>query len=221
MCLPPCVPRLPHRSFLAFLGIIARAFPLSAALALATAGGAIAQTGSPSGYKLGERLPAPAQAARPAAFREINWDHLIPDGWNPADAFRGLDLNRLQDGDPRADAALAKLREAWDKAPVEASLNGARVRIPGFVVPLERDRDQISEFLLVPYFGACIHTPPPPQNQVIHVFSSKPLKNMRAMDTVWIHGTMETASSDTDMARAGYRVRAELVTPYTAPARKN
>ncbi|HQD82038.1 MAG TPA: DUF3299 domain-containing protein, partial [Quisquiliibacterium sp.] len=69
--------------------------------------------------------------------------------------------------------------------------------------------------------GACIHTPPPPQNQVIHVFSSKPLKNMRAMDTVWIHGTMETVSSDTDMARAGYRVRAELVTPYTAPARRN
>ncbi|TXH49289.1 MAG: DUF3299 domain-containing protein [Burkholderiaceae bacterium] len=194
---------------------------LSAALTLGPAGGALAQSGGAPGYKLGERLPGTTQPARPAGFREINWDHLIPDGWNPADAFRGLDLARLQDGDPRADAALAKLREAWDKAPVEASLNGVRVRIPGFVVPLERDRDQISEFLLVPYFGACIHTPPPPQNQVIHVFSSKPLKNMRAMDTVWIHGTLETVSSDTDMARAGYRVRAELVTPYTAPARRN
>ncbi len=182
---------------------------------------ALAQSSGTPGYKVGDRLPADAKTARPAAFKEINWDNLIPEGWNPADAFRGLDLARLQDGDPRADAALAKVRELWDKAPIEASLNGTRVRIPGFVVPLERDRDEISEFLLVPYFGACIHTPPPPQNQVIHVFSVKPLKNMRAMDTVWIHGTMETATSDTNMARAGYRLRAELVTPYTAPSRKN
>ena len=50
------------------------------------------------------------------------------------------------------------------------SLDGATVRLPGFIIPLDARRDGVlDEFLLVPYFGACIHVPPPPPNQLVYV----------------------------------------------------
>ena len=97
------------------------------------------------------------------------------------------------------------------------ALNGSRIRIPGFIVPLENQRGQITEFLLVPYFGACIHTPPPPSNQIIHVLPVKPLKNEQTMDAVWVSGVLETTRSDTGMGSAGYRMKAETVAPYRKP----
>ncbi|MGI9201102.1 MAG: DUF3299 domain-containing protein [Woeseiaceae bacterium] len=52
---------------------------------------------------------------------------------------------------------------------VVKELDGTFVRIPGYAVPLELSGSKVTEFLLVPYVGACIHTPPPPPNQIVHV----------------------------------------------------
>lgn len=183
-----------------------------------------AAEGKPA-YQVGEKLephsgrpPAAARTA-PAEFREIVWDDLMPKSWDPAAVFKGLNLATLQDSDPRAMEALAAMQAAWKNAPVEAAMNGARVRIPGFVVPLERVREEIREFLLVPYFGACIHTPPPPANQIIHVLADPPLRNARTMDAVWVSGTLETVRADTAMGTSGYRLRAARIVPYEIPAR--
>jgi hypothetical protein len=132
-------------------------------------------------------------------------------------AFKGLDLARLKDSDPKAQEALEKMRSAWDQAPVETALNGQRVRIAGFVVPLERKGEQILEFLLVPYFGACIHVPPPPANQIIHVIPEKPVTGMRTMDAMWVSGTLKLDRSETGMGVSGYRLRGEALAPYTRP----
>lgn len=172
-------------------------------------------------YKLGERLPqAKSGAASTAGFREIKWDDLIPADWDPRKLFKDIDMRMLDDSDPRAILALEKLREVWSNAPPRSELNGARVKVPGFVVPLERKGDQITEFLLVPYFGACIHTPPPPSNQIIHVFASRPVKDTSTMDAVWASGVLEVARSETGMGNASYRLRAEVVAPYRDPGRQ-
>lgn len=163
-------------------------------------------------YRVGDRLPAAKGAAK--GFREIQWDDLMPKGWDPMAAFKGVDLNRLQDSDPKAAELLAKVRIEWDKAPVEPAINGQRVKIPGFVVPLERKGDEVIEFLLVPYFGACVHVPPPPSNQVIHVVPSKPVKGMRTMETFWISGTLTLQGGDSGMGIYAYRMAAERVEPY-------
>ena len=55
---------------------------------------------------------------------------------------------------------------------VVASLDGRRVRLSGYVVPLKHKGIRVSEFLLVPYVGACIHVPAPPWNQIICSSSS-------------------------------------------------
>lgn len=167
-----------------------------------------------SEYKLGERLPQPKAPAASQDYKEMNWDALVPKNWDPSQLMKGLNLDQLNDGDPRAMEALEKMRKAWSEAPVEPSLNGTRIRIAGFLVPLDAQRGQIKEFLLVPYFGACIHTPPPPANQIIHGVAVKPLKDVQVMSAVWVSGTLETARKDTEFGASGYRLSAVALTPY-------
>lgn len=167
---------------------------------------------SAADYKVGDRLPATKGAAK--GFKEIMWDDLMPQGWDPMAAFKGVDLNKLQDNDPKAIDLLASVRKEWDKAPVEPKLNGQRIKIPGFVVPLERKGDEVIEFLLVPYFGACVHVPPPPSNQVVHVVPAKPVKGMRTMETFWVSGTISLQGGDSGMGVYAYRIAAERVEPY-------
>ena len=72
-------------------------------------------------------------------------------------------------------------------------LIGKSIKIPGFAVPLEGDDgfENVKEFLLVPTFGACIHVPPPPPNQVIHVILDKPVYFEKLMYAVWVSGIVE------------------------------
>jgi uncharacterized protein len=183
--------------------------------------GFVSQANASTEYKVGDKL-SPAESAKktraatiPAAeFKEKTWDDLMPKSWDPMASLKGLKLDNLKDSDPRAMEALQKIRDAWSNAPVEPSLNGERIRIPGFVIPLEKSGNKVSEFLLVPYFGACIHTPPPPPNQIIHVKASKPVANMRTMDTMWVSGLMQTRPSETQMGQAGYQLKGERIEPY-------
>ena len=169
-------------------------------------------------YKVGDRLPAKKQAPAKEGFKEIDWDALVPKHWDPMKEMRGLDLEQMDDADPRAMEALERMKKIWNEAPVDTSLNGARIRIPGFLVPLDAQRKQLKEFLLVPYFGACIHTPPPPANQIIHGVAVKRLKQVEMMSAVWVSGTLETVRSDTEFGASGYRLKAEVITPYTQAA---
>jgi uncharacterized protein len=165
-------------------------------------------------------LPAPAPArAAPGAPRTITWDVLVPPGWDPFKEFKDLNFQAMDDGDPRAIALLRKMREVWDAAPVNPAMVGQNVRIPGFIVPLEDSKDGLKEFLLVPYFGACIHSPPPPANQIVHVLPRTPAKGLRSMDAVWITGTLATVRTDSYMGAASYRIEAVNVAPYTETAR--
>ena len=160
--------------------------------------------------------PTPARpAATAGAPRTITWDVLVPAGWDPFKDFKDLNFQLLDDGDPRATAMLKKMREVWDNAPVNTALVGQQVRIPGFIVPLEDTKDGMKEFLLVPYFGACIHSPPPPANQIVHVLPRTPAKGLRSMDAVWITGTLTTGRTDSYMGAASYRIEATGVAPYT------
>jgi hypothetical protein len=167
-------------------------------------------------YKLGDRLPAKTTAKAPAkmVFNTTSWDDLIPQDWDPLAAFKGMDISKLQDSDPRADAALRDLRTAWDAAPANPAMQRKPIRIAGFLVPLEWGDKNLKEFLLVPYFGACIHTPPPPANQIIHVVANPPAKGMQSMQAVWVEGVLEIALADTDMGRSTYRMQARGVKPY-------
>ena len=189
------------------------ALTLLAVLAL-SAGPALAQKDGVPLMK--PPLAAPAKpAATPGAPRTITWDALVPAGWDPFKDFKDLNFQMLDDGDPRAAAMLKKMREVWDNAPVNTALVGQAVRIPGFIVPLEDSKEGLKEFLLVPYFGACVHSPPPPANQIVHVLPKSPAKGFRSMDAVWITGTLSTGRTDSYMGAASYRIESISVLPYS------
>jgi len=171
-------------------------------------------------------LPAGAQV-RPkptvdsAGYTEIRWDDLVPKGWDPTQLLKdkgGGNLAALQDGDPKAAALLQQLREVWDNAPTEPELNNSRIKLPGHLVPLEEVAAGHTEFLLVPYFGACIHTPPPPANQIVLVVPAKPAGGFRSMDTVWVSGILRTTRSNSPMGASGYRLESAQVERFKAPS---
>jgi uncharacterized protein len=188
-----------------------------AALACAAPGFAQAPAGVPL-MKEPIKASGPA-AAKPGEPRTITWEALVPANWDPFKEFKGINFTMMDDADPRAMQFLKRMREAWDNAPTNPQLVGQSVRIPGFVVPLEDSKDGLKEFLLVPYFGACIHSPPPPANQIIHVLPKSPAKGLRSMDAVWIHGRVTTPRTDSFMGTAGYRIEADGVEPYQEKGR--
>jgi len=137
-------------------------------------------------------------------------------------------VGKLKQAGIDADAMLAKRKEVIARRQSQAvainpKLNGTLVRIPGYVLPLEYKGKQVSEFLLVPWVGACIHTPPPPPNQIVHVTPAKPFDSSGMFAAVWVTGKLSAASSkkalfmldgssDIDIA---YALEASAVEPYT------
>ncbi|PSW00895.1 DUF3299 domain-containing protein [Photobacterium lipolyticum] len=87
---------------------------------------------------------------------------------------------------------------------VREELNGSEVKIPGFVIPLEGDDKIVTEFLLVPYFGACIHVPPPPPNQILYVKFEKGAPIQQLWDVVYVVGKLKTQHISHEMAEVGY-----------------
>ena len=156
----------------------------------------------------------PPGASLPGQTRTIGWEQLIPPGWDPYKDLKALNLDKLKDNDPRAEEALKKMRKMWDNAPINPLILGQSVRLPGFMVPLEDLPEGSKEFLLVPYFGACVHSPPPPANQIVHVVLNKPTKRFRLMDTLWVSGPLSATPTDSHMGVSGYRIEAKSVTPF-------
>ena len=165
---------------------------------------------SPPVARVAEARPIDA-----AGVRELEWDALIPDDYRPDALMQEYNVDELEDDDPRSAELMAKLRELWDQAPVREDLEGATIKLPGFVVPLEGDAEQTTSFLLVPYYGACVHVPPPPANQTVYVLT-EPGKGTRPglFDVVWVTGTMSVKRTENDIAEAGYTLYATDVTAY-------
>jgi hypothetical protein len=95
--------------------------------------------------------------------------------------------------------------------PVVKEFDGKRVRIGGYIVPLDFDATRVTEFLLVPFVGACIHVPPPPANQIIYVKAEKGFDVQGTFDAVWVTGTLKVTTAFTGLAEAGYTIDAEKV----------
>lgn len=168
-------------------------------------------------YAVGDRLSG-GEAKKAAnfdpAFPELQWDNLMPADWDPMAAFRGLNIAELQDNDPKAQEALEKMRKAWNDAPVNNDFTGKKVRIPGFAIPIEQSENGVDELLLVPYFGACIHTPPPPANQIIHVKLSDPQPAVGAMQAYWVWGELTANKFSSELGDAAYLLTATGIQPY-------
>ena len=146
------------------------------------------------------------RALSAAETRELMWEDLIPPGVPYAEIIGEGDLNEETDSwRPIFDENATKLN---------AALHGAYVRLPGFIIPIEQSSDGGTEFVLVPYVGACIHTPPPPPNQLVLVRAIDPWPGDNLWDPVWVEGRMSTQLMTTEVAETGYALTAEKIEVY-------
>jgi hypothetical protein len=128
-----------------------------------------------------------------------------PAGPTAADDPEVVDWRMLAGLDYRTGEATAELR----------AVAGKEVRIPGFIVPLEDYAERTSEFLLVPYVGACVHVPPPPPNQLVHVKMGEG-RSIPVLwwEPIWIIGTFQIETTESLYGRAGFRLTGMRFEPY-------
>lgn len=158
---------------------------------------------------------------------ELKWAQLVPAATPSADppapakqkSFLSGMTPKPDDGSPAPPPlddgkfmSMKRRQPGGDRPPaIVAELNGKRVSIGGYVVPLDFESTSIKEFLLVPFVGACIHVPPPPTNQIIYVKIEKGLEVTGPFDPVTVIGTLKTETSFTGLADAGYSLDADTV----------
>ncbi|WP_372879356.1 DUF3299 domain-containing protein [Spongiibacter marinus] len=167
-------------------------------------------------------------AALAKDYRTIEWTDLMP-----ADDLDALlnppeYLNEIEDGseeDRIASQVYSAVKQANDSAyqralsstKVRPEFDGQSLRVPGFIVPLEfgATEKHVTRFFLVPYFGACIHVPPPPPNQIIYAEYDKGFVLESLYDPYWISGVLTTSLTENDTATSAYSIKVERVEPYT------
>lgn len=183
--------------------------------------------------------PQSALAGKVLPAQDIEWENLQPDVPEPAIeanadpskmTLRSLSEQWLSNTDPFASqvptleheipsnegevlAEMSRIPEQ-ETAPVVTKFNGKRVRLAGYIVPLDFESTKLREFLLVPYVGACIHVPAPPTNQVVFIKTKDAIEFTGLYDPVFVTGTMSTTTSKTELAEAGYLIKADGVKPY-------
>jgi len=151
-------------------------------------------------------------------FRSVEWEDLIPPGFSGdqiLDRYQDR-LDAAEPGSPELDALYEEMNAEYDDASVNPQLDSEDIQLAGFVAPLTYDGDDITEFLLVPYFGACIHVPPPPANQTVMVTlaEGESLSLEESWGAVWVAGKMIATTTDTDLATAGYSIAATAFGVY-------
>jgi len=157
-------------------------------------------------------MAAATFAAAPVAGKvtTLEWTDLIP--VEARDTFETAPAPAAHDYLGESGPAAAQ-QSAF--APVNAELDGKVVKIPGFIVPLDVAQDgTVSEFFLVPYFGACIHVPPPPPNQIVYVSAPKGIALDSIYEAYWITGILKLQNKSTRLGAAAYSVVADKVEIY-------
>ncbi|HND84664.1 MAG TPA: DUF3299 domain-containing protein [Pseudobdellovibrionaceae bacterium] len=94
------------------------------------------------------------------------------------------------------------------------NLDGKFVRLPGFMIPFEDNLNQVTEFLLVPTPGACIHVPPPPPNQMVYVKLKKDEAVTGISDPIWVYGIIRLKNKTSVFGNASFEMEGTRIEPY-------
>ncbi len=165
-------------------------------LSVATLTGIVALVGVTTAATPVPPTPAPAKVARVVTANPFVAEEAINIDWR---VLAGLDYANGTSTD-----TLKKLE-------------GKLVRIPGFVVPLDDFQEEGAEFLLVPYYGACVHTPPPPPNQIVMVgMTGRKSIKLNLFDAVWMSGRLKISSVESPYGTVGYQLEGMKVEPYSS-----
>ena len=155
----------------------------------------------------------PTQAAN---YEEIDWVALMPEDDLSALLKRPEFLNDIADGSAAdsvddfaskqlEDEQAQRYQQALVSTRVIEAFDGKAIRIPGFIVPLEQnDEQKATAFFVVPYFGACLHMPPPPPNQILYVEYKEGIAVENLYDPYWFEGTVKIDNYESALGTSAY-----------------
>ena len=184
------------------------------------ASAAVAAVGSPDsptgGHDYGQSVEAFLASAdvdtstSASGFEEIQWTDLVPPGLSRDEIWAKYEdrLYAAEPGSPETRAIYEEMDAEFDDEAINGDLDGDQIVLSGFVAPTNFDGELVTEFLLVPTFGACVHVPPPPVNQTIMVTlpEGQGMTITESWGAVWVAGTLTATTEVTDIGTAGYAV---------------
>ena len=148
----------------------------------------------------------------------LTWEDLIPKNQEqlvPPDLGMSTDAKEGGDFDWEDDSFEEAMSMHYRPTGIVKEYDKQRVKLPGFVVPIELgDEGKVSEFLLVPYFGACIHYPAPPPNQIVYVTMKDPIELASMWEPVWLTGELRVENRYSELGSAGYTMQGDLIEEY-------
>lgn len=140
-----------------------------------------------------------------ADAREIEWNELMPEEESQAWIENQAGVDHSGTGPA----------EVFESSLTVGELDGQDIRIAGFVVPVETTAEgKLTEFFLVPYFGACIHLPPPPANQIIYGRLEEPIEMVNIWDAFWMEGTLNVEDVSNETADSAYTMDVDSLVVY-------
>ena len=156
--------------------------------------------------------------------REIDWVELMPRHLlEKLESLPMLEHDYSEEAaDPFTDEWEDPYADAWNEIltsqEVVDRFEGEKIKLPGFIVPLDfDDKQRVISFFLVPYFGACIHVPPPPPNQLIYVADASAAKTLTVDDmytAFWVTGRLSIETTDHELGIAAYSLSLTDIEPY-------
>ena len=172
-------------------------------------------------------LPAITSADEKSnVYKTIEWTDLLPEADLQALMAPPEALNNIEDGSQEDQissqlynalslAGDSRYQQALVSTNVRSEYDQQKVRIAGFVIPITADGQMVTEFFLVPYYGACIHVPPPPPNQLIFSQFPQGIKIDDIYYPYWVEGTLSTTLTENDIATSAYSFSVDNMTKYT------
>jgi uncharacterized protein len=149
-----------------------------------------------------------ALTALAADIKQIEWDELLP-----AQERSRAQAPPAPVHDYLGEGGMAAMQAGSSE--VNKTLDGTLVKIPGFIAPIALSNEgEVTEFFLVPYFGACIHVPPPPPNQIVYVKLAKPMPMENMYEAYWITGVLHAKSKGSRLGMASYSMDAQRMEIY-------
>ena len=97
---------------------------------------------------------------------------------------------------------------------LNTELDGAYITLAGYMIPLDVTAKGVTDFVLVPFVGACIHVPPPPPNQLVFASSEVPWPHRNLWDPVLVSGTLQAKMLRTDLAQVGYQLETTYIEDF-------
>ena len=152
------------------------------------------------------------QIARAKGYVDLDWADLIPNNKTTSPSILD-DFKELLEALAATDETNGSIEQKVSTG-VRSDWNSMAVRLPGYVVPIEFSGTGVTEFILVPFFGACVHVPAPPPNQLVLVTTKSPYNSKGIYEAVNVTGIFNTESTTTQLAEIGYTLLADSIESY-------